>query len=102
MRRIEWREGFSQARVAETRIEGEPHAGFWSARTYYPKRQGGVASSRREDPRYRSGEKTRRSGRLAGGNRQGAFGGRCRSGGGPSARQPLPLGEMARSPAREG
>ena len=26
--------------------------------TYYPKRRGGVASSRSEDPEYRSGEKT--------------------------------------------
>src|SRR5579871_5126932 len=36
---------------------GDPHAGFSPAASDYPKRWGGVAPSRSEDPRYRSAEK---------------------------------------------
>ena len=73
------REGFPEARVVEAQITGEPHAGFWPARPSYPLRQVSVASSRSEDPEYRSGEKTRRRGALAHGARGRPDGGGCRS-----------------------
>src|SRR5947209_20546064 len=40
---IALRAGFSEARVAEARSEGEPHAGFWPAPAYYQRGGGRVA-----------------------------------------------------------
>src|SRR4029077_10507046 len=72
-----------------------PDAGFWPAWSCYPKRQGGVASSRRADPGYARRKKTRRRAAVArrNGRRPHQRGGR--EGGGRAARHALPLGTAA-------
>ena len=87
--------GISKAWVVEARAEGDPHAGFRPARSGYQERRGGVASSRREDPGYRSGGKTRRGGALAAGDGAGPDGGGGGRGGRGAARDALSLGEAA-------
>src|SRR5271170_2241430 len=59
--------GSPKLRVANQPTSGDPYAGFWPARSDYQEREGGVAPSRREDRRYRSGEKARRRGAVAAG-----------------------------------
>ena len=43
---IAMKAGFSEARVAKARSEGEPYAGFWPAATGYQRRHGGDALDR--------------------------------------------------------
>src|SRR5271165_5707158 len=57
--------GSPKLRVANQPTSGDPHAGFWPAAADYRERSSGVAPSRREDPRYRSGEKARRRRTMA-------------------------------------
>src|SRR5947199_9109043 len=87
--------GSPKLRVANQPTSGDPHSGFWPASADYQERSGGVASSRREDPKYRSGEKTRR--RCAMAPRHGGRLDSRASGEGRGRRplEPLSLGERA-------
>jgi len=77
--------------LSKLESQGEPHAGFWPALSYYPKRPGGVASSRSEDPKYRSGEKTRRRRALAQSHERRSHGGTGRQGDRRRKSHALPL-----------